>query len=82
MQAESDKQKSRQDIAMGDAAVFTGSLISKEVAELWDIAHTLGLKDDGKKDNLLLLIKSHLNSHPDLHSKECFAGLYVTRSLK
>ena len=54
----------------------------KKVAELWDIAHTLGLKDDGKKYNLLLLIKSHLNSHPDLHNKECFAGLYVTRSLK
>ena len=82
VQAESNKQKCHQDIAMGDAAAFTGSLISKKVAELQDIAHTLGLKDDGKKDDLLLLIKSHLNSHPDLHNKECFAGLYVTHSLK
>jgi hypothetical protein len=76
VQEESEKQKCHQDILTGDAAVFTGSLLLKKVGELQDIAYTSGLKEEGKKDDLLSLIKSLLDSHPELCTKLHFAGLY------
>lgn len=82
VQEEADKQKCHQDIATGDAVAFTGSLASKKVAELRDIAYALGLKDDGKKESLVSSIRSHLESHAELRTKARFAGLYVSRSQK
>jgi ASC-1-like (ASCH) protein len=78
VQEKAYKQKRRQDIATGNAVAFTGSLVSKKVAELRDIAYALGLKDDGKKESLVSSIRSHLELHAELRTKAWFAGLYVS----
>jgi hypothetical protein len=47
--------------------VFSGSLSSKKVGELWDIAYSLGLEEEGMtKATLTSLIKAHFNMCPDL----------------
>ncbi|KAJ3905088.1 hypothetical protein F5879DRAFT_784680, partial [Lentinula edodes] len=61
---------------MGPATVFTGSLNSKLKDDLKDIAFVLGLSLEGNKDKLILSIKSHFNSRPNLSEDPRYRGLF------
>ncbi|KAJ3927106.1 MAG: hypothetical protein NXY57DRAFT_866604, partial [Lentinula lateritia] len=56
--------------------VFTGSWNSKVKDNLKDIAFVLGLSLEGNKDELILSIKSHFNSHPNLSEDPQDRGLF------
>ncbi|KAH7869071.1 uncharacterized protein C8R40DRAFT_1026638, partial [Lentinula edodes] len=72
------KDAERQEIrrTMGPTTVFTGSLNSKLKDDLKDIAFVLGLSLEGNKDELILSIKSHFGSHPNLSEDPRYRGLF------
>ncbi|KAH8823092.1 hypothetical protein DL96DRAFT_1469179 [Flagelloscypha sp. PMI_526] len=56
--------------------IYTGSLAPKKKGELQDIASSLGIVNDGTKEDLTSRIKKHLDDNPELEEDSRFAGLY------
>ena len=76
VQEEADRWKRRQDIMLGVAAGFSGSISSQKVGELRDIAYALGLEDSGTKETLIVQIKTHFDENPALKNQPIFSGLF------
>lgn len=75
-QEEVDKQQQQRVIVDGEAAGFSGAISTKRVAELRNIAYVLGLNDEGTKDQLAAVIKSHFDTNPASKTKPLFIGLF------
>ena len=66
-QVKLDRQKRRGEIASGALeVVYSGALGPKKVKDLRKIAWSLGLKEEGVKEDYIKAIKGHLNTHPEL----------------
>jgi hypothetical protein len=66
----------------GNTMVFTGSLSSKNMTDLQDLASALHLSMDGTESDLLERIKAHLEAHPDLKTDDRYLDLFGRRGQK
>lgn len=76
VQEEADRQKRRQDIMLGVAVGFSGSIPSQKVGELQDIAYALGIQESGTKEALIGQIKTQFDENPALKNRPMFSGLF------
>lgn len=74
-----DVQREQLRQARGDNYVFTGSLASKNIPDLKDIAAVLGVSSTGKKAEILAKITGHFEEHPEKRLDERFKGLFQSR---
>ena len=55
---------------------FLGGLSLKKVDEPHNIVYVLALSEEGKKEDLVVVIKSELAVHPEYHQNPHVSGLF------
>lgn len=73
-----ERQQARNQLSV--TGEFKGVLTGKSKDDLKDVAQALGLKLDGKNQELVDRINKYLDQHPELERDKRFHGLFVART--